>query len=147
LTIPVGIGTFFASVLPTYAVLLASLPFRSRETQHQLLQLLGQSPDILTLVVLAITVVIFAPLSEELMFRVTLQGWLTDWLGSARAMPIVALLFAVVHGWRDGLALVPLALLFGYVYDRRQDYFAVVIAHGAFNGANLVLALLSIDQS
>jgi uncharacterized protein len=147
LTIPVGIGTFFAAVLPTYALLLLSLTFRSRETQHQLLQLLGQSPDIVTLAGLAITVIILAPLSEELLFRVTLQGWLTERLGSNRAVPIIALLFAAVHGWRDGLALVPLAFLFGYVYDRRQDYFAVVVAHGLFNAANLLLALLSLPGS
>jgi uncharacterized protein len=143
-TLSIGIGTFFAALLPTYLLLLLSLPFRSRETQHQLLQLVGQSPDVVTLAGLTITVAIFAPLSEELTFRVTLQGWLTERLGSSRAVPIVALLFAAVHGWRDGLALVPLALLFGYVYDRRQDYFAVVLAHGLFNAANLLLALLSL---
>jgi membrane protease YdiL (CAAX protease family) len=147
LTVPVGVATFFAAVLPTYVLLLLSLPFRSRETQHQLLQLVGQSPDVVTLAGLAITVAVFAPLSEELLFRVTLQGWLTEHLGSPRAILIVAVLFAAVHGWRDGLALVPLALLFGYVYDRRQDYFAVVIAHGLFNAANLLLALLSLPGS
>ncbi|MDZ4683455.1 MAG: type II CAAX endopeptidase family protein [Planctomycetaceae bacterium] len=146
-TIPLGLGTFFAAVLPTFAALLALSPFRSRETQHQLLQLLGRSPDVVTLAGLAVAVVVIAPLAEELLFRVTLQGWLTERLGSNLAVPLIALVFAGVHGWRDGLALIPLALLLGHVYDRRQDFFAVVIAHGAFNGANLVLALLSLPGS
>ncbi|HUQ70791.1 MAG TPA: hypothetical protein VM165_14775, partial [Planctomycetaceae bacterium] len=78
LTVPLGLGTFFAAGLPTFAALLALSPFRSRETQHQLLQLLGRSPDAVTLVGLAVTVVVIAPLAEEILFRVTLQGWLTE---------------------------------------------------------------------
>jgi len=147
MTIPLGVGTFLAAVLPTFAALLALSPFRSRETQHQLLQLLGRSPDAVTLAGLAVTVVVLAPLAEELLFRVTLQGWLSERIGGGWSVPVVAAIFAAVHGWRDGLALIPLALLLGYIYERRQDYFAVVVAHGAFNAANLVLALLSLAGS
>jgi membrane protease YdiL (CAAX protease family) len=146
LTGPTGSITFVASILPTFAMLLALMPVRSRETQHQLLQLLGRSPDVPTLAGMAVTVIVVAPLAEELLFRVTLQGWLTSHIGRRAAVPIVAIAFAGVHGWRDGIALVPLALLLGMVYDRRRDFFAVVIAHGAFNGANLFLALLAIPS-
>lgn len=146
LTVPLGLGTFVASILPTFAILLALTPVRSRETQHQLLQLLGHSPDVVTLAGMAVTVIVVAPLAEEILFRVTLQGWLTNKIGRRASVPIVAMAFAGVHGWRDGIALIPLALLLGTIYDRRRDFFAVVIAHGAFNGANLLLALLTIPS-
>jgi uncharacterized protein len=147
LVLSAGVGVFLAAIMPTFALLLALSPLRSRETQHHLLQLLGRSPDVLTLAGLAVTVVVLAPLAEELLFRVTLQGWLTEQIGSRWSVPAVAVGFAAVHGWRDGLALIPLAMLLGYVYDRRQDFFAVVIAHGLFNAANLLLALLSLPGS
>lgn len=140
-----GFGTFCASILPTVLALLCTLPLRSRETQHTLLRLLAESPDPLVIFGLTCTAVIAAPLSEELLFRVTLQGWWQQRIGSKWAVPVIALLFAMVHGYRDGLALIPLALLLGYVYDRQRDYLAVVVAHALFNAGNLVLALIAMQ--
>lgn len=140
-TIPLGLGIFVASIAPTLIALLLLTPVRSPKTQHQLLQFLGESPDGLALAGLAVTVVVVAPLAEELLFRVVLQGWLAERYGGEVAVRVIAVVFAAVHGWRDGLALLPFALLLGYVYDRRHDFFAVVVAHGAFNAANLLLAM------
>lgn len=144
LTIPLGVGTFIAAIAPTLLLRVATLPFYAPAKQHPLLQLLGQSPDIVTRCGLAFTVIVVAPLAEELLFRVTLQGGLAERFGSAIAVPVTAVVFALIHGWLDGLALIPLALLLGHLYDRRQDFFAVVITHGLFNGANLMLGLLTL---
>lgn len=140
-----GVATCCAAILPTAFMLLVTFPLRSRETQHTLLRLLADSPDPLIIAGLGVTAVIVAPLSEELLFRVTLQGWWQRRIGSSWSVSLVAVVFAMVHGYRDGLALIPLALMLGYVYDRQRDYLAVVIAHGLFNTGNLVLALLAMQ--
>ncbi len=142
-SIELGVGALFVAVLPTALVLFVTLPLRDLDTQHSLLRLLGKTLDGRVIALLAFTAVVVAPLSEELLFRVTLQGWLTSKIGGSGAVPIVSLLFAAIHGWRDGLALLPLALVLGYVYDRRHDFVAVVVTHGLFNAANLILMLLT----
>lgn len=146
-SLELGAAAFLVAVLPTGLALIASLPFRSRETQHRLLQVLQEYPDPWLIVGLAMTAVVLAPLCEELLFRVTLQTWLVSWCGPQVAIPAIAALFAAIHGWRDSFALLPLSLILGYVYERRHDYFAVVTAHGLFNLTNLLLALLADPSS
>jgi hypothetical protein len=136
-------ATLLLVVAPTAGLLVLSMVagWRTPETQHTLLQLLRDHPEPQWLALLALIAVGIAPFSEELMFRVTLQGWLTERLGGRWSLPIVAVLFALMHGWRDGLALLPLAGLLGYVYHRRHDFAAIVLTHALFNGVNLLLAL------
>jgi membrane protease YdiL (CAAX protease family) len=105
--------------------------------------LLGESPDWGVLLLMLVTVAIVAPLSEELLFRAVLQGWVRERCGAAWAIPLVAVLFAAIHGWRDGLALLPLALILGVLYERRRSYLAVVVAHGLFNSVMFGLAWLT----
>ena len=136
-----GFRGFLAAIIPTSLLLLSLLAFRSQETQHPLLRLLQQDQNWPILMLLATSAVVVAPLSEELLFRVILQGWLTRRCGSTAGITLVAVLFAFIHGWRDGLALIPLALILGYIYDRRRDYTAIVATHALFNLANLFLAL------
>ena len=142
-SLKLGVLTFLAAIAPTILAVLLSISFRSRETQHVMLRLLQDDPDPTLLLALGITAVVVAPLSEELLFRVTLQGWLVSICETRFAIPMVALAFSAIHGWRDGLALLPFALILGYVYHCRRDYLAVVVAHGSFNLANLVLQVLA----
>ena len=139
----VAIGGFCAAVIPMAISMIATLPLRGRETQHSLLKLLMEQPDVATIGVIAISAAVAAPLWEELIFRVVLQGWLTSWLTPSVAIPIVAGLFAFVHGWQNGLALLPLALILGYVFDRRHSYLSVVMIHALFNATMLTAQLLN----
>lgn len=138
-----GIYGFFAAVLPMTISMLATLPFRGAENQHSLLKQLMESPDVATVAIIAVTAVIAAPVFEELLYRVILQGWLSTILPTSVAIPLVAILFASVHGWRDGLALFPLALILGYVFHRQHSYLSVVVIHALFNATMLTLQLLS----
>ncbi len=138
-----GIYGFFAAVLPMTISMFATLPFRSAENQHSLLKQLMESPDVATVSVIAVTAVVAAPLFEELMYRVILQGWLSTIFPASLAIPLVAVLFAAVHGWRDGLALMPLALILGYVFHRQHSYLSVVVIHALFNATMLTLQLLT----
>lgn len=141
-----GVDAFLATLLPTALVLLATFPLRSAETQHPLLRVLETTGDRSIILMLALTVVFVGPLAEELLFRVTLQGWLTRRCGRRFALVSVAVLFAIVHGWKDGIALLPLSFLLGYLYDRRQDLLAITVAHGLFNAVNLLILLLSLGE-
>ena len=115
-----------------------------------------------------VTVAIGAPLAEEFLFRVTLQGWFYRFFGTwyeaerrahpapegeddrphappfwLAAMPVLAssVAFAAVHA-RHGMApiaLFPLALTLGVLYHRTRRLMPCVICHAAFNAMNLAL--------
>ena len=138
-----GVYGFLAAVVPMTISMFATLPFRGAENQHSLLKQLMESPDVATVSIIAVTAVIAAPLFEELLYRVILQGWLSTIFPASVAIPLVAALFASVHGWRDGLALFPLALILGYVFHRQHSYLSVVVIHALFNATMLTLQLLT----
>ncbi len=134
---------FLASVLPVGLVLAATYHLRSPETQHPLLKLLREHPGAATTLWIALGALVLAPLAEELVYRVVLQGWLQSKIEPVWAISAVAVLFAFVHGWPDSLPLIPLSLILGYVYYRRHSYLAVVVLHMLFNATNLALAMLT----
>lgn len=140
-----GLG-FLACLIPVYAVNLAVelLGWRSPTGQHPLLKLLEEQPEPTTIVWIAVSVIIAAPLAEELLFRVLLLRWLKSRLAARPAVFLSAVAFAAVHagpGRPDFLPLFPLALILGYVYHQCHSYVAVVTVHALFNATNLALAL------
>ncbi|MFG0333242.1 MAG: CPBP family intramembrane glutamic endopeptidase [Maioricimonas sp. JB049] len=137
-----GVTAFFASLAPVFVVLLATLRWRTPDAQHSLLRLLSEEPSVQAWLAVSLAAIVLAPLAEEIIFRVILQSWLTRLFGPLIAIPLVAFLFAAVHGFPDSIALIPLALILGYVFHRRQSYVAVVVAHALFNGANLLMQSL-----
>lgn len=141
-----GIQGFFASLLPVYIVLIASIPLRSTETQHSFLKMLRESPDPVTIGWVTLAAIVIAPLAEELVFRAIFQGYLQSRFSPKVAIGVSSVVFAGVHGFPDALALVPLALVLGYVYYCRHSFLAVVLLHGAFNLLNLVVLLLTPSQ-
>lgn len=137
-----GVFGFLLSLLPMAAMMLATAMYRTKETRNSLFNLLADSSDPWTVLLIGVTAVVVAPLYEELMFRVVLQGWLGSLMKPVTAIPIVAAIFGAIHGLPDGIALLPLALVLGYVFDRRHSYLSVVVIHGLFNATMLTLALL-----
>ena len=139
LDLQAGVWGFLLALVPVY---LSELPVSLWRTPHTLLEVLGPHPTREVIAWAVLSAVVVAPLFEELLFRVVLQGLL------ARQSPVAgiictALVFALVHGWADAVPLFPLALILGYVYHRRHSYLAVVTIHALFNGLNLSLALAS----
>ena len=137
-----GLLGFLASFLPVWLMMMAMTPFRNPESQHSFFKLLQQDAGVSTVIWITVAVVIVAPLSEELMFRVILQRAFEKWFSPRWAIVLVAVLFCLGHGWTDSLPLFPLALLFGYVYHRSNSYLSVVIIHALFNGTMLAMQLL-----
>ncbi len=138
-----GARNYLRAVVPTIVALLILLPVRDSDSQHEFLKLLRDSPDPLLIGLLGLSAVVLAPASEELVFRVTLQSGLRERFGPRMAIGVTAVLFAAVHGWKDGLAILPLSLLLGLEYERRPSYLAACTTHGLFNGVMLLLAILS----
>lgn len=139
----VGVKGFLASLIPVYAVMAATLFLRTPDSEHEFLQLLRGDDVWYVVVLVALAAVVLAPLVEELMFRVIVQGWLETRLRPATAIAVSSVIFAAVHGWPDMLPLLPLAVGLGYVFHRTRSYVAVVVMHALFNLLNLLMVLLT----
>jgi membrane protease YdiL (CAAX protease family) len=137
-----GAVGFLASLPPVIAVLLIMMPWRGPETEHPFLKLLSQTHSDGLLIEVTFAAAVSAPLMEELVFRVVLQGLLETVIHPMAALLIPAVLFASVHG-ADGIPLFPLAVILGIVYRIRRSYVAVVTVHSLFNMTFLILKLWS----
>lgn len=141
----VGIAGCLASILPIFVVTSwqQSLHLRGPEDKHTLLQLLETSPERGILFWIVLSAAVLAPLAEELLFRVLLQGWVQSRIAPWQAIVFSTYVFVVQHAEYDWLPLIPLALILGYVYNRRRSYVAVVVLHALFNGVMLALAMVA----
>lgn len=140
-----GLEGFLWSLAPVAAMLLVTFPLRTEERLHPLLRLIKEDPSGSTLLQAVCVAVILAPLIEELMFRVTLQGLLERYISPRVALVGTAVIFSAVHGLPDALPLVPLALLLGITYRQSRSYLAVVTMHAAFNLFNVLLMLAGLQ--
>lgn len=141
-SIALGLQGFLLAYPGVLGILLLSANQRSRETQHQLITTLQDHPTVTIIVLTVLGAIILAPLVEELVFRVVFQGLLRNWLDAGSSILIASLLFSWMHGWPDSIALIPLALVLGWIYERTNDAWAVVVTHFLFNVFNMALALL-----
>ena len=141
----IGVLAFLASWFPVLLALVATSPLRGEGPHNLYLQYLQEDPSPELIAWIGFAAIVLAPLSEELMFRVILQGALEAFLPAAAAIGIVALVFSFVHPWPDSLPLIPLSVILGYTYYRRRSYVAVVVMHALFNLTNLAMMLLAPD--
>ena len=137
-----GLGGFLAAVGPVLAVLILMRTFRTDDAEHLFLRILRQADSGPLIALIVLSAGIIAPLSEELTYRVTLQGGTEPYLGRGLALIGSAVLFSMVHGFPDMVALLPLALTLGWIYQRTRSYVAIVTAHAAFNLFNLAVVLM-----
>ena len=97
-----------------------------------------------------VSIVVFAPIVEELFFRCTLYKVLKGIMGESRRLRIlvsaavVAVLFAAAHS--SAFAFVPLfvlSLFFTALYERTGSIFAPILCHGLFNLFNISMVLFA----
>ncbi len=97
--------------------------------------------------VLAIaSIILIAPLLEELLFRGFLQSFIRKHLGSKYAILITSVCFAFFHYSGDqGLGNIPiigslicLALFLGFLYEKQGSLFAPVALHASFNAISVL---------
>ena len=83
---------------------------------------------------------IAVPILEELFFRGLVYSWLRNRLAAASAIPLSALIFALVH-WRVEVMVVAFAMgcLLAWLYERSRSILPCILLHQSFNIAQLVL--------
>jgi membrane protease YdiL (CAAX protease family) len=88
--------------------------------------------------------VVWAPVSEELMFRGLLFPGLSAWLRWVPGMLVSAFVFAVIHpqGWAGVPAIMALAAAFSLLRMWRQSLIAPMTAHALNNGLMCAMMLL-----
>ena len=137
-----GLGGFLAAVGPVLTVLILMRTFRTDDSEHLFLRILREADSGPLIALIILSAAIVAPLSEELTYRVTLQGGTAPYIGRGLALVGSAVLFSMVHGFPDMVALLPLALILGWIYQRTGSYVAIVTAHAAFNLFNVGVVLV-----
>jgi membrane protease YdiL (CAAX protease family) len=140
-----GAAGFLASLIPVFLVnaLVEKMNLRPEGVKHLFFKILESDSRLAVLAWIAVSVVVLAPLAEELTYRVLLQGWCQSHFSPSAAIVFSALIFSIVHGTPDCFALFPLALVLGFVYYRTRSYVAVVVLHALFNATNLTLSVLN----
>ena len=87
-----------------------------------------------------LSIVIFAPFAEELLFRGALYPSLKNAGYPRFALVTSALLFAAVHAkWELMLPLFMLGLSLVWVYEKTRSILAPIVMHASFNAVNFAL--------
>ena len=144
--IPLGIVSQFVLVNIVNWPLTRMFPdrFSAQEIERRATELSDSAPGAWFLL-LALVVIVGAPIVEELVYRGLLQQGLANTLGPVAAWPLAAALFAAIH-------LVPIefpglfafALVLGWCYRRTGRLGLSIVAHMAFNASGLlVVAVLN----
>jgi len=98
----------------------------------------------LYLVFAILTIGVFAPIIEEILFRGFLQSWIRQHLGSKQAILITSLLFAFFHySPEQGIANITIiaslfvfSLFIGFVYEKQGMLASPIMLHSLFNAIN-----------
>jgi len=96
--------------------------------------------------VLAVAVIVGAPLAEELFFRGLLFQALRRWVPLWPAMGLSGLAFALSH--IEPLAIVvllPIGMFFAWIFHRSGSLLVPIAAHAAFNLVNVVALRLPLE--
>lgn len=91
---------------------------------------------------LVLTVVVLAPVMEELIFRGLLQAWLSRLLPARVAILATALLFGFAHfsTWPDPIALTLLGVGMGITFQTSRSLWSCIAFHAAFNAFGVFTA-------
>lgn len=131
---------FFGFHLVGYQELIESLGVKSTQ---EAVDLLRQTKDINVLILMVVSVVIVAPLCEEVVFRGYIYPALKKFAGPWIGWVVSALFFSAAHG--SVAVLIPL-FFFGLVlvllYEWTGSIWAPIAAHALFNGATVVVQML-----
>jgi membrane protease YdiL (CAAX protease family) len=142
-------GTFLAAVIPVYGIQWLLTDVFKFKSAHPLVVLVQERPGVGVLLLATFAAAVVAPLVEEFLFRVVLQGWLEQREIDARVRrggdpdapagfgPIVAAgtIFALLHvtSGIDWVALLVLSLFLGYVYQRTHRFIVPFAVHFLVN--------------
>jgi membrane protease YdiL (CAAX protease family) len=116
-----------------------------------------ESEDLPTFIYLLLSIVVLAPIQEEILYRHFAMGLFYRWFGRSTGAVLAAILvstviFSVAHvailtdNWIKFVQILPAGLIFGFIYYKRGLEHSI-LAHALFNGligpASYLLELLS----
>ncbi|NLP16218.1 MAG: CPBP family intramembrane metalloprotease [Clostridiales bacterium] len=138
LALGVGCQLFFESVLSLIRPLLKTLFDYYDEVISSIFD-----ADI---IIVAVYVIILAPILEELMLRGILFGKLRQGLPFITANLIQAVVFGLYH-WNviQGIYAFAMGLLLGYVYERTGTLLAAIFVHMIINGSGFLILRLKLS--
>jgi membrane protease YdiL (CAAX protease family) len=117
---------------------------RIEPVQQQAVTSIQSVVEVWPQVYMAGAAVFLIPVAEELLFRGVLYPSFKQSFGRRRALWISAVLFGVVHfNLMTFLPLTVLGLLLAWLYERTGNLLAPIVAHSAFNLANLFLMAMA----
>lgn len=98
------------------------------------------------LMLATLSIVLFAPLIEEILFRGFLQSFIRQHLDSKQAILITSICFALFHysssqGWGNIsiiVSLFVLSLFLGYIYEKQGSIAAPMLLHSGFNTISVI---------
>jgi CAAX protease family protein len=132
-----------AALPAIYFVHSLSFRFSGEEAQPQpLLRFLAEHAGLHDRLLLILTAVVIAPISEELIFRGYVFGVLRRYAGRWWALVISACVFAAIHAHIPSLAgLFVLAVALTLVYEGTGSLWAPILMHALFNSITVILTL------
>lgn len=138
-----GVGSHLSAWVVTTLCAIVALAFGNDLSAMQGNNPLEGTPIGVLWLLTAFTVVVIAPLTEELFMRGMLFGWLRRKYGVRAGLLVSALIFGAAH---FNLLLLPglvcSGLIFGLLYERTGSLAPSMIAHATHNLISIGLALL-----
>ena len=117
--------------------------FVEGDGEQETVKLLGESEDLLVLVLVAVVACVGAPLAEEVVFRGYIYAAVKRFTNIPFAVIFTGLLFGAVHG--NLLALLPLTVLgivLALAYEYTGSLWAPIAIHFCFNAATVVIQFI-----
>ncbi len=130
-----------AVILTVIAVSAALAPFANPEQEQGLVPTEWRSDRVAPFLAFAFTVVVVAPLIEEMMFR-GIGFSLLEPFGERVAVIVVGVAFGLVHGLVEGFLIIAvLGAGLAVLRSRTQSLYPCILLHSAFNATALVVGL------
>ncbi len=122
-------------------------PFFSEDQTHDMLKAMhGASTPGLMLLILSS--VVLAPISEEILFRGLMQSALRNLTGSAwMGIAITSVVFTAIHApyYYSMPSLLVLSVVLGYNYERSGRLLSPILIHMIFNGVFVAIEIANIN--
>lgn len=132
-----------ATLALTLAMVLFLRHFGWNPVPSVLVDLLAREGSPWRLGLAAVALVAWAPLAEELLFRLALHDCLLPLIGRGGAAAATAALFAVMHQIPEQIpGLILLGLVLQHLRSRANSLWPCVLLHGMFNGTSLLIMVV-----
>ncbi len=151
--VPRGVGAMLLAT-PTFLLLSAAIQFvvtlvtgePPEAIAHSTLDQMLQERESPWFWGMCAAVVIGAPISEEVTYRLFIQSALLRWTGNAwLSIGITSVWFGLMHAgsvpWYGLIALIALGAMFGVAFERTGRIGVPIVMHAVFNASQIALGL------